>query len=97
MKLFTTAIAALSTALVMGTSALAMFTTNDGYSPRELDQGEISTQTYGAKTVRDTGTTFHDRYSDRPTRGGNQFQVTRFSFMATPAQVVDEGFGPDAR
>ncbi|GEM_PF-3657425 len=97
MKLFTTAIAALSTALIMGTSASAMFTTTDGYSPRELDQGEVSTQTFGAKTSRDPGVAFHDRSSDRPTYGGNQFQVTRFSFMATPAPVVDEGFGPDAR
>lgn len=97
MKLFTATIAALSTALIMGTSASAMITTDQGYSPRELAQGEVSSPTYGAISTRDPEGLFHERVSDRPAPGGSDFNVTRFSFSATRAPVANVGFGPDAR
>jgi len=96
MKLFTTAVAALSTALVMGTSASA-YDASQGYSPRELDQGEVTATAYGVKTNRNAPNNSVALTSRRPTSYGALNSVTRLSFMATSIPAANGGFGPDSR
>lgn len=78
MKRFTTAIATLSTALLLGTSASAMLATHIDHSPREAALGEISSQTHGTKSSITPLFTVNLRVGDQQSPSG----VTSFQNLA---------------